>query len=98
MIKKILISIIIICAIGFGINRLLQNSNNADSKYNNCELGDLVGDDVERTVYKKYNIDYHSEDFSKSQAEDFAQECLNDGVKNQYQMDCCLRMKMFGEI
>ena len=95
--KKILIIIIVVLCFGYGISYLHQNkSDNAvNSKYLNCELGDLVGEDVERIVYKNFNIDYHTEDFTKSQVENFARECIDEGVKNQYQADCCMRMKMY---
>ena len=99
MIKKILIIIIVILGLSFGITYLFKNKHDSsiNSKYSNCELGDLVGDDVERIGYQKFYIDYHTEDFTKSQIEDFAQKCVNDNVKNQYEMDCCVRMKMYPE-
>ena len=95
MIKKILIMSVVVLVIGFGIYYFSQNSRDVGSKYSNCELGGLVGDDVERITYQDFNIDYHTEDFKKSQIEDFAKICMNDGVKNQYQMDCCMRMQMY---
>ena len=63
MLKKILIVVAVI-GIGAGVFYFLQNkqnnninsdnitANNANSIYSNCELGDLVGEDVERIVYK----------------------------------------------
>ena len=95
MIKKILINILVVLTIGFGTYYLFSNKQYVSSKYSNCELGDLVGDDVERITYQKFNIDYHTEDFSKAQIENFAKNCINDGVKNQYQMDCCMRKQMY---
>ena len=95
MIKKILIIMFLVLTIGFGTYYLFSNRQYVSSKYSNCELGDLVGDDVERIKYKNFNVDYHSKDFSKTQAENFAQECINDNVKNQYQMDCCIRKQMY---
>ena len=53
-----------------------KHDSNINSKYSNCELGDLVGDDVERIEYQNFYIDYHTEDFTKSQIEDFAQKCV----------------------
>ena len=98
MIKKILILIISFC-IGLGVYYSFQNKQNSNinTKYSNCELGDIVGDDVERIVYKNFNIDYHTEDFTKQQIELFAQECIDEGVKTQYQIDCCMRTKMYPE-
>ena len=97
MIRKLLIIIIIFLGILFGMSYLLKNkqNNNINSKYSNCELGDLVGDDVKRIKYQNFYIDYHTEDFTKLQIEDFAQKCIEDKVKDQYQMDCCIRMKMY---
>lgn len=99
MIKKMLIIAVVILGLLFGINYQFQNKHVVDlnSQYSNCELGDLVGDDVERMVYENFYIDYHTEDFSKSQIKDYAKKCLDDNVKNQYQMDCCVRMKMYPE-
>ena len=97
MIKKLSIFIVVLVILGFYTNHLFQKKTeiNFKSKYSNCEIGDLVGDDVERIVYKNFNLDYHTNDFEKSQIEDFAQRCLDEGIKNQYQMDCCMRSKMF---
>ena len=98
LIRKILI-IIVILGLLFGMSYLSKNKpdSSINSKYSNCELGDLVGDDVERIEYQNFYIDYHTEDFKKSQIEDFAQKCVNDNVNNQYEMDCCVRMKMYPE-
>ena len=108
MLKKILIVVAVI-GIGAGVFYFLQNkqnnninsdnitANNANSIYSNCELGDLVGEDVERIVYKNFNIDYHTGDFTKIQVESIAQECIDEGVQDQNQMDCCVRMKMYSE-
>ena len=97
--KKILVILIVVLCIGFGVTFLLKNKRiiDADSAYSYCELGDLVGDDVERIVYKDFNIDYHTEDFAKAQIEELAQECINENVKKQYQMDCCMSIKMYPE-
>ena len=93
--KKIFITTIAILGFSFGIFFLSQNKQDPNSKYLNCELGDLVGDDVERITYQSFDIDYHTEDFTNSQIEDYAKMCLDDGVKNQYQMDCCMRINMY---
>ena len=97
MMKKILVILIVVLCIGFGVTYSLKNKRiiDKDSAYSFCELGDLVGDDVERIVYKNFNIDYHTEDFTKVQVEKLAQECTNEGVKKQYQMDCCMSTKMY---
>ena len=99
MIRKvrIIITAILGCLIITGYVLKTEHDNSVNPKYSNCELGDLVGDDVERIEYQNFYIDYHTEDFTKSQIEDFAQKCADDGVKNQYQMDCCVRMKMYPE-
>ncbi len=93
------LAFLIIIIFGTAIYYLFQNKtdNIVNDKYSNCELGDLVGDDVERITYKNFDIDYHTEDFKKSQIEDYAKMCLEDGVKNQYQMDCCITIKMYPE-
>lgn len=99
MIRKISIVIIIILGLIFAIGYLSKNAQDIriNSKYSNCELGDLVGDDVERIEYKNFYVDYHVKDFTKSQIENFAQSCIKDNVKTQYQMDCCVRMQMYPE-
>ena len=99
MIRKEMIIAIFILVICVGVTFLFQHkrSNIYDSKYSNCELGDLVGDDVERLEYKNFYIDYHKADFTKSQIEDYTDECLAEGVKSQYQMDCCMTSKMYAE-
>ena len=64
--------------------------------YNNCELGDLVGDDVIRVKISKFYVDYHSEEFTKKQIKVIAKKCLEEGVSSQYQMDCCITTKIYG--
>ena len=97
MIKKILIITIIILVFRTIIYYLSQNEKDTNSKYSNCELGDLVGDDVEKITYQKFNIDYHTRDFTKIRIKNYAKECIDDGVKTQYQMDCCMSIKMYPE-
>ncbi len=63
--------------------------------YSACELGDLVGDDVERIQYDGYNLDYHTKDFTNEKVINFARRCINEKVSNQYEMDCCLTYKMY---
>ena len=45
--------------------------------------------------FQDFYVDYHAEDFTKSQIKEFAQKCIDEAIKNQYQMDCCIRMKMY---
>ena len=99
MVRKILIVIMIVLGVVFAIGYLSQDNQDVSGnpKYLNCELGDLVGDDVERMGYKNFYVDYHVEDFTKSQIKDFAHKCIKDNVKTQYQMDCCVRMQMYPE-
>ena len=65
--------------------------------YTSCELGDLVGDDVERINYESYTLDYHSKDFEQSKVIKYANRCIDEGIKSQYEMDCCLTYKMYPE-
>lgn len=97
MVKKILVAIIVILGFSFVFNYLFQDKQdvNINSKYSNCELGDLVGNDVERMEFQNFYVDYHAKDFTKSQIKGFAQKCIDEAIKNQYQMDCCTRMKMY---
>ena len=107
MVKKILIVIVVLGIVGVGTYYILQNKQNnkqgneqdinAVSKYSNCGLEALEGDDVERIVYKNFNIDYFAGDFTKIQVESIAQECIDEGVQDQSQIDCCVRMKMYSE-
>ena len=99
MVRKILIILIITLGLSFAAYYLFQNKQDTsiNPKYLNCELGDLVGDDVERMEYQNFYIDYHTEDFTKSQVEAFGKKCVEDNVKTQYQMDCCVRRKMYPE-
>ncbi|MCR5261097.1 MAG: hypothetical protein K6C94_04590 [Candidatus Gastranaerophilales bacterium] len=69
-----------------------------NQKYTNCEIGDFVGDDVRETKYKNFLIQYPSASFSEKQTLIFAVKCAKEGVKTQYQMDCCLRCKMFPHV
>ena len=69
-----------------------------NKKYTNCEIGDFVGDDVKETQYKKFIIQYPSDSFSEKQTLMFAIKCASEGVKTQYQMDCCLRCKMYPHV
>lgn len=73
------------------INRYKQQTNN----FTMCELGDFLGDDVDKIEYKNYNLEYYPSDYSKNQVKKFADECSKLGANSQYQMDCCVRFKMY---
>ena len=97
--KQLFVLFLVLCVCALSIVALDWHNKKvvANNKYNQCELGDLVGDDVERIKVSKFYVDYHSEDFKEEQINNFAQRCLNEGVKTQYQMDCCVRQKMYPE-
>lgn len=74
----------------FGMNDATKHPD-----YSFCELGDLVGDDVERIMYEGYTLDYHTKDFSHKQIIDFARRCIAENVSSQYEMSCCLTYRMY---
>lgn len=76
-------------------SELSERIRKETQNYTMCEMGDIVGEDIETLNYKDYNIDYHGSDFSQSQIQQFADACLGEGVKDSYQMDCCVRYKMY---
>ncbi len=97
---KILIGIILTIAIMVGIGSEMSNSTKtsnqeSQNKYTNCEMGDLLGDDVETISYKNLMIDYHSTEFSAAEIKNIASECYKDGATTQEQMSCCARQKMY---
>lgn len=67
----------------------------AANKYTNCELGDLLGDDVKTINYKNLIIDYHSTDFTEKQIKELASACYKDNATTQEQMSCCMSYKMY---
>ena len=65
------------------------------NRYSFCELGDLVGDDVESVYLDGYRLDYHSDSIDPDKVLDYGKKCIQEGILTQYEMDCCMREKMF---
>lgn len=86
---------IIICNENLGINVYKDTKSNSKSDYSSCQLGDMIGQDVETIDYNGMSIDYHSDDFTEKQIKKLASECSKEGIKNQSEMNCCINLKMY---
>lgn len=101
---KILLGVILAIAIIAGIGSEMSKNTKTSTqetqeitsnKYTNCEIGDLIGDDVETINYKNLIVDYHSTEFSAAEIKKLASECYKDGATTQEQMSCCTSQRMY---
>ena len=54
------------------------------------DFGEAAGDDVVRAKIDGFYFEYHKPQYKKEYIKNFMKECINDGVKTQVQMYCCV--------
>ena len=59
-----------------------------------CDFGEAAGDDVVKAKIDGYYFEYHKPEYKKKHIENLMKECINDGVKTQVQMYCCVVHKL----
>ena len=58
------------------------------------DFGEAAGDDVVKARVDGFYFEYHKPDYKKQYIKNLMNECINDGVKTQVQMYCCMVKKL----
>ena len=58
------------------------------------DFGSAAGDDVVRATAEGFYFEYHKPQYKKKYIKSLMNECINDGVKTQVQMYCCMVKKL----
>ena len=58
------------------------------------DFGEPAGDDVVKATVDGFYFEYHKPDYKKKYIKYLMSECINDGVKTQVQMYCCMVKKL----
>jgi len=58
------------------------------------DFGEPTGDDVVKTTIDGFYFEYHKPQYKKKYIKELMQECIQDGVKTQVQMYCCVVKKI----
>ncbi len=58
------------------------------------DYGEPAGNDVVKANVDGFYFEYHKPQYKKKYIESLMQECINDGVKTQVQMYCCVVKKL----
>lgn len=72
--------------------------NSANDTGASCQLGDLIGEDVEVVKYNgiyEHDIQYHTSDFSPEDIKKMAKQCEAEGGVYGEDFDCCISQKMY---
>lgn len=60
------------------------------------DFGEPAGDDVVKTSIDGFYFEYHKPQYKKKYIKNLMKECIQDGVKTQVQMYCCVVKKIHG--
>ncbi len=60
----------------------------------NGDFGSPAGDDIRKVTLDGFYFEYHKGQYKRSYIKQLMQECINDGVKTQVQMYCCMVKKL----
>jgi len=87
-----------------------SKSNNADLGIKNIEFvtiksaekfdgdfGEPAGDDVKKVSLDGFYFEYHKGQYEKKYLKNLMKECINEGVKTQVQIYCCMVKKLHPE-
>ena len=58
------------------------------------DFGEPAGDDLKKITLDGFYFEYHKPQYKKEYIKNLMQECINDGVKTQVQMYCCVVKKL----
>lgn len=58
------------------------------------DFGEPAGDDVVKVAIDGFYFEYHKPQYKKKYIKELMRECINDGVKTQVQMYCCMVKKL----
>ena len=60
------------------------------------DFGEPAGDDIVKITIEGFYFEYHRPQYNKKYIKNLMQECMQDGVKTQVQMYCCVVKKIHG--
>ena len=60
------------------------------------DFGEPAGDDVVKATIDGFYFEYHKSQYKKKYIKNLMKECIQDGVKTQVQMYCCVVKKIHG--
>ena len=60
----------------------------------NGDFGSPAGDDIRKVTLDGFYFEYHKGQYKRNYIKQLMQECINDGVKTQVQMYCCMVKKL----
>ena len=60
----------------------------------NGDFGSPAGDDIKKVTLEGFYFEYHKPQYKKEYIKNLMNECINDGVKTQVQMYCCVVKKL----
>lgn len=72
-----------------------SNPNDQGAIYDSCQLGDLIGDNVDYIEYKGATIQFYTDEYTKDSATALAQACEAEGANTPDRLACCAAKKMF---
>ena len=58
------------------------------------DFGEAAGDDVVRATLDGFYFEYHKPQYKRNYIKNLMSECIQDGVKTQVQMYCCVVKKL----
>lgn len=61
------------------------------------DFGEAAGDDVVKITSDGFYFEYHKGQYKKKYLKELMKQCINDGVKTQVQMYCCMVKKLHPE-
>lgn len=58
------------------------------------DFGSAAGDDVVKATIEGFYFEYHKPQYKRKYIKSLMRECINDGIKTQVQMYCCMVKKL----
>ena len=58
------------------------------------DFGSPAGDDIKKVTIDGFYFEYHKGQYKRRYIKELMNECINDGVKTQVQMYCCMVKKL----
>ena len=82
------------------VSKIRENTNNIEFETIESadrfagDFGSAAGNDVVRATADGFYFEYHKPQYKKKYIKNLMNECINDGVKTQVQMYCCMVKKL----
>ena len=76
-----------------GANNIMFNTIQSADKFSG-DFGSPAGNDVKKAYLDGFYFEFHKTQYKSADIKKIMQECINDGVKTQVQMYCCVVKKL----